>query len=90
MATLFAISDLHVEHPDNREVIESLAPEQSDDWLIVAGDVADSLARVDWALGLLASRFERVIWVPVTVVAMIALWRAAPGAPDVPGEPAVA
>ncbi|MET0557097.1 MAG: metallophosphoesterase [Solirubrobacterales bacterium] len=64
MATLLAISDLHVEHPDNREVIESLAPEQSGDWLIVAGDVADSLARVDWALGLLAARFERVIWVP--------------------------
>ncbi|MEZ0447054.1 hypothetical protein [Cellulomonas sp. ICMP 17802] len=36
------------------------------------------------------SLVERVIWVPVTVVATIALWRAAPGAPDAPSEPAVA
>lgn len=64
MATLFAISDLHVEHPENRELVAGLAPAEEGDWLIVAGDVADSPARVEWALGLLTERFARVVWVP--------------------------
>jgi 3',5'-cyclic AMP phosphodiesterase CpdA len=61
---LLAISDLHVSYPDNRRFIEDLHPSSPADWLIVAGDVAEKVADVGWALGTLADRFEQVIWVP--------------------------
>jgi 3',5'-cyclic AMP phosphodiesterase CpdA len=61
---LLAISDLHVAHPPNRRFVEGLTPADRGDWLIVAGDVGDSPADVEWALSLLAGRFERVIWAP--------------------------
>jgi 3',5'-cyclic AMP phosphodiesterase CpdA len=61
---LFAISDLHVEHRDNRALVESLEPESGADWLIVCGDVADLLPEVEWALRCLRERFAKVIWVP--------------------------
>jgi predicted phosphodiesterase len=63
MATLFAISDLHVNHPENRELVTQLMAEE-EDWLIVCGDVADSIADVEWGLSLLADRFAKVLWVP--------------------------
>ena len=63
-ASLFAVSDLHVSHGVNRRVAEEIRPQTDDDWLIVAGDVADLVADVEWALRLLSSRFRRVIWVP--------------------------
>jgi hypothetical protein len=34
------------------------------DWLLVAGDVGERFADIEWALGVLASRYERVVWVP--------------------------
>jgi 3',5'-cyclic AMP phosphodiesterase CpdA len=61
---LFAVSDLHVDHPENRELVQNMRPESAGDWLIVAGDVADGKAGIEWALRLLAGRFERVIWTP--------------------------
>jgi 3',5'-cyclic AMP phosphodiesterase CpdA len=61
---LLAVGDLHVDHPQNRAVVEGLRPQGDGDWLIVCGDVADHLDRVEWALGLLCERFARVIWVP--------------------------
>ncbi|GGM07098.1 MULTISPECIES: metallophosphoesterase family protein [Micromonospora] len=61
---LLAISDLHVGHPENRAVVEGLRPETPDDWLLVAGDVADTLADVEWVLGLLVERFAKVVWAP--------------------------
>ncbi len=64
MATLLAISDLHVGHAENRRFVERLQPRSEDDWLIVCGDVGDSLEDVDWALSLLAERFAEVIWTP--------------------------
>ncbi len=61
---LLAISDLHVRHPDNRVLAERLRPGHDGDWLIVAGDVGEIAADIEWALGLLASRFAKVIWAP--------------------------
>jgi predicted phosphodiesterase len=64
MATLFAIADLHVEQAENRRFLERLEARSEGDWLIVCGDVADSIDAVEGALGLLAERFARVLWVP--------------------------
>lgn len=61
---LLAVGDLHVDHPQNRAVVEGLRPRGAGDWLIVCGDVADHPDEVEWALGLLRERFARVIWVP--------------------------
>jgi 3',5'-cyclic AMP phosphodiesterase CpdA len=60
---LLAVSDLHVRYPENRAIVEGLAGSPQD-WLIVAGDVAEHVDDVAWALGLLRERFARVIWVP--------------------------
>jgi 3',5'-cyclic AMP phosphodiesterase CpdA len=45
-------------------VVERIRPYAEGDWLIVAGDVADTVADVEWTLRLLRERFERVIWAP--------------------------
>jgi 3',5'-cyclic AMP phosphodiesterase CpdA len=60
---LYAISDLHVGHAENLRAIEALRPHPRD-WLIVAGDVGDTLAQIDTALALLRERFARLLWVP--------------------------
>lgn len=62
--TLLAISDIHVERAENRRAVERLRADSPHDWLIVCGDVGDSVEAVEWALGVLRERFERVIWVP--------------------------
>ncbi|MCW5254210.1 MULTISPECIES: metallophosphoesterase family protein [unclassified Streptomyces] len=61
---LWAISDLHIGYQENRALVERMRPEGDDDWLLVAGDVAETVEDVRWALGLLASRFRRVVWAP--------------------------
>lgn len=61
---LLAISDLHVSHPDNRRLVEGLRSGSPDDWLIVAGDVAEQVADIEWVLATLRQRFATVVWVP--------------------------
>jgi 3',5'-cyclic AMP phosphodiesterase CpdA len=61
---LLATSDLHVGHPANRELVRRLFPDNPGSWLIVAGDVAERMTDVEWALELLAGRFAKVIWAP--------------------------
>ncbi len=61
---MFAVSDLHVDHAENRELVQGIYPDSPQDWLIVCGDVADDHAGVEWALRTLAERYARVIWVP--------------------------
>ncbi|MEU7279565.1 metallophosphoesterase [Streptomyces sp. NPDC045431] len=61
---LLAVSDLHVRHGENRAVVEKLRPETDDDWLLVAGDVSESVEDVAWALGVLRDRFAHVVWAP--------------------------
>ncbi len=63
-ANLFAISDLHVGHQGNREVLEGLRPETDGDWLLVAGDVGEFADDIEWALSTLSKRFHTVVWVP--------------------------
>ncbi|MFI6640460.1 metallophosphoesterase family protein [Streptomyces sp. NPDC050504] len=61
---LLGISDLHIAYPENRAIVEELRPESDRDWLLVAGDVGELFADVEWALGVLRSRFAKVIWAP--------------------------
>ncbi|HWN32963.1 MAG TPA: metallophosphoesterase [Pseudonocardia sp.] len=63
-ARLLAVSDLHVGYPENRDIVRNMHPESPGDWLIVCGDVAEMVADVEWALGLLRERFDTVLWVP--------------------------
>ena len=62
---LWATSDLHVAYAENRRIVaQRLVPRADGDWLLVAGDVAETVADVEWALGLLAERFATVVWAP--------------------------
>ncbi len=64
-ARLWATSDLHVGYADNRRIVtDDLHPAGDGDWLIVAGDVAEKPADIEWALATLAGRFARVVWAP--------------------------
>ncbi|MFE5792307.1 metallophosphoesterase family protein [Streptomyces sp. NPDC056503] len=62
---LLAVSDLHIAYPENRAILEErILPTSPDDWLLVAGDVGETAADIEWALGLLRDRFAQVVWVP--------------------------
>lgn len=61
---LLALSDLHVGHPKNRAIVAGLPAGRPGDWLLVAGDVGERFADIEWALALLKERFETVVWVP--------------------------
>jgi 3',5'-cyclic AMP phosphodiesterase CpdA len=80
---LLAVSDLHVTHPENREIVSRLRPESDADWLIVCGDVSETLADVEWALGLLRERFAQVLWAPGNHE----LWTLPDEEPKLRGEP---
>ncbi len=60
---LWAISDLHVGHPDNRQVIKSIRP-HPEDWLILAGDLGESVDHLRFVFSTLSPRFGRLLWVP--------------------------
>ena len=53
---LWATSDLHISYAENRRLVEErLLPRADGDWLIVAGDVSETVEDIEWALGLLAT-----------------------------------
>lgn len=60
---LYAISDLHLAQPVNRDALESL-PSYSEDWLILGGDIGEKEEHLQVALSCLTHRFQRVLWVP--------------------------
>lgn len=60
---LFAISDIHINHAKNREILEQIEP-HLDDWVIVGGDVGETVDDLAFTLELFSERFEKVIWVP--------------------------
>jgi predicted phosphodiesterase len=62
---IYAISDLHADFRENRRLLERIpAGEHRGDALIVAGDVADSIAVVGDVLGGLRERFAELFFVP--------------------------
>lgn len=60
---LYAISDLHLDHKENREAL-GLVPDYPDDWLILAGDICAKLEHLKLALEVFTQKFAHVIWVP--------------------------
>ena len=50
--------------PENRALIADLRPGSEGDWLLLAGDVGELFADIEWALRTLSGRFSRVVWVP--------------------------
>ncbi|MEM9191417.1 MAG: metallophosphoesterase [Myxococcota bacterium] len=60
---LFALSDLHVDHPANWEALEALPARPQDD-LILAGDIAEHLPTFERAIDEAATKFRTVYWVP--------------------------
>ena len=58
------MSDLHVGFGENREIAAAIRPRTAGDWLILAGDVGEFSADIEWTLGTLRDRFAEVIWVP--------------------------
>ncbi|MFD4530161.1 metallophosphoesterase family protein [Streptomyces sp. NPDC058470] len=61
---LLAISDLHIGYSENRALVEQMRPQSDEDWLLVAGDVSESVADIRWTLQTLSGRFRKVIWAP--------------------------
>ncbi|MER5772859.1 metallophosphoesterase [Streptomyces sp. NPDC002039] len=61
---LMAISDLHVRHERNRDIVRDLRADSPADWLVVAGDVGETVSDIESSLSLLRERFAQVIWVP--------------------------
>ncbi len=62
--SLFAISDLHLNHKANRDIAEALCPETPHDWLAVAGDVSHRPDELVAFLARLRGRFAQVLWTP--------------------------
>nr|WP_255568400.1 metallophosphoesterase [Corynebacterium mendelii] len=61
---MWAVADLHGAVKDNRPMIDSIAPDNPADWLIVAGDVAERTELVTEILSSLRRRFATVVWAP--------------------------
>ena len=61
---LLALSDLHVAHPQNREIVAALRPGDDGDWLLLAGDVGELYPDIEWALRTVAGKFGTVVWTP--------------------------
>lgn len=60
---LLAISDLHIGFEANRRALETVS-DHFDDWLILAGDVGETVAHLVDALDCLTPKFAQLIWVP--------------------------
>lgn len=62
---VFAISDVHIDYDANADWVAKLsAADYRDDVLILAGDVTDTLRKLDWCLKTLVKRFRKVLFVP--------------------------
>jgi predicted phosphodiesterase len=62
---IFALSDIHTDHEHNRRWVAGLShADYSEDVLILAGDVSDTLSRLAWTLTEFAQRFAQVLYVP--------------------------
>ncbi len=65
MTRIFALSDVHVDYPDNLQWIRNLSlTRYQNDTLILAGDTTHVFEKLDLCLRLLKDRFREVAFVP--------------------------
>ncbi len=63
--SIFAISDLHADNRENRELVDQINPLNfQDDSLIIAGDISNKLSVIESTLTSLASKFKHLFFVP--------------------------
>jgi hypothetical protein len=60
---LYAISDLHLGYEANQRALLEIRSRPAD-WLILAGDVGETTAHLEFAFNVLKPQFERLVWVP--------------------------
>jgi predicted phosphodiesterase len=60
---LWAISDLHVGHAENRRFLQELEG-HPDDWLALAGDLGETSEQLAFVFETLGPRFRQLVWVP--------------------------
>lgn len=60
---LYGLSDLHVGYKINREAVTAMG-HHPDDWLLLVGDVGETLGHMRFTLEALCERFAQVVWVP--------------------------
>lgn len=61
--SIYAISDLHLANKVNKEALINL-PEYKDDWIVLAGDIGETLEQLEFTLITLKPKFGKIIWVP--------------------------
>lgn len=61
---LVAVSDLHIRYAENRKITDGIEAESEHDWLLIAGDIGEEVAEIEWTLRTLGERFAQVVWVP--------------------------
>ncbi len=62
---LFAISDVHIDYPDNADWIDQVSNQDyRDDLLILAGDLTEDRRLLAWCFGRFAAKFRQVLFVP--------------------------
>jgi hypothetical protein len=65
MKRVVTISDIHIDHRENRSWLEQLCHEyHGDEILILAGDVASNFQGVKWALEQVSNAYSQVFFVP--------------------------
>ena len=65
MSRIFAISDIHVDIPENLRLVNSWSDvDFKNDVLILAGDVTDNLSLLKTVLTSLTQKFSKVCYVP--------------------------
>jgi len=60
---LYGISDVHLRYEVNRELLRAISP-HPEDWLVLAGDVGETVEHLRVALDILGPKFARILWVP--------------------------
>lgn len=62
---VFAVSDLHLDYEENKHWLAHLSSADFQaDILIVAGDISDDIALIQWCFATLQAKFRRVFFVP--------------------------
>lgn len=60
---IHAVSDLHLDFPANRSIVEEFTP-HPEDWLIMAGDIGHRVEDMEFAFDTLGPKYARLVWAP--------------------------